>query len=289
MKISGFTIIKNGITLDYPFLESIQSILPVCDELIVAVGDCQDETRNAILGLNNDKIKIIDTVWDKTIRKGGQILAIQTDLAKSHITGDWGFYIQADEVMHEKYVAEVIKSCKEYLNDPKVEGLAFSYKHFYGSYDYVGDSREWYRREVRVIRNWPEIQSFGDAQGFRKVNGKKLRVKLINAEIYHYGYVRTPNAQQMKAKLMNPFWHDDEWMKENVKDDEVYAYQENLPLKKFEGSHPKYLNNWIKRASWNFHYKPELVKVSFKEKFSNFMEFNFGIRPWEYKNYKLIN
>ena len=69
MKISGFTFIRNGFKLHYPFLEAIQSILPVCDEMIVAVGKSDDQTRDAIAGLHPSKIHIIDTVWDESLRR----------------------------------------------------------------------------------------------------------------------------------------------------------------------------------------------------------------------------
>ena len=185
MKISGFTFIRNGINLDYPFIESILSILPIVDEMIVVVGDCEDGTRESIVRLPSPKIKIIDTVWDENMRKGGEILAQQTNIALDNISGDWGFYIQGDEVLHEKYYEVIVEKMKTNLHNEKVDGLLFNYLHFYGSYDFVGTSRKWYRNEIRIIRNNPKIRSYKDAQGFRKA-GKKLHVKNINASIYHY-------------------------------------------------------------------------------------------------------
>ena len=54
MFVSGLTIVKNGVKLRYPFLESIQSLLPVCDEFIAVIGDCEDDTRERILALNSE-------------------------------------------------------------------------------------------------------------------------------------------------------------------------------------------------------------------------------------------
>src|SRR5262245_42965220 len=130
MKISGFTFIRNGIKLTYPFTESIQSILPVCDEVIVAVGNSDDGTREAIANINSPRIKIIDTMWDESLRTGGKILAQQTDIALNAITGDWGFYLQGDEVVHESELKLIVEAAKYYLNDFRVDGLLFSYYHF---------------------------------------------------------------------------------------------------------------------------------------------------------------
>ena len=288
MRISGFTFIRNGLKLDYPFIEAITSILPICDELIVVVGDSEDETRDAILALNEPKIKIVDTVWDETMREGGRVLAQQTDIAMQHITGDWGFYIQGDEVIHEKYLETVKQAMLANLNNDNVQGLLFRYQHFYGSYDYVGHSRKWYRREIRVIRNNIGVSSYRDAQGFR-IENKKLKVKLIDAEMYHYGWVRNPRAQQLKSESFHKLWHDDEWMDQNVGKADEQDYNLLESLLKFNGTHPAVLNERLKRMSWKFNYDPELKKpLTLKEKLSNFIEKNTGYRFGEYKNYKII-
>ena len=288
MKISGFTFIRNGLKLDYPFIEAITSILPICDEMIVVVGNSDDGTRDAIAALNDPKIKIIDTIWDDNLREGGKILAQQTDIAMNHITGDWGFYIQGDEVVHEEYLATVKHAMQDHLNNPEVQGLLFNYKHFYGSYDYIGDSRRWYRREIRVIRNHIGVSSYRDAQGFR-INNKKLKVKHIDAEIYHYGWVRDPRAQQLKSKSFHRLWHDDQWIKEMISDADEHDYNLLESLKPFEGTHPNVLNERLKRMNWEFNYDPNLKKpLSLKEKLSNFIEKHTGYRFGEYKNYNII-
>lgn len=287
MKISGFTFIRNGNKLDYPYLEAIKSILPICDEVIVVVGDCEDGTRESIVALDEPKIRIIDTVWDETMREGGKILAYQTNIAMDHITGDWGFYIQGDEVIHEKYLSTVRAEMQRHLNNPEVEGLLFGYQHFYGSYQYVGDSHKWYRREIRVIRNNKQIRSYLDAQGFRK-DGEKLKVKLIEAEIYHYGWVRDPRAQQLKNKTFNRYWHNDEWIDQNITDANQYDYNLLESLKPFSGTQPAVMEERIKRMQWDYQYDPARKKTTAKDKFKNLIEMLTGFRLGEYKNYKII-
>jgi glycosyltransferase involved in cell wall biosynthesis len=288
MKISGFTFVKNGHLLDYPFIESIKSILPICDEVIVVVGKSDDDTREQIMAMNEPKIKIIDTVWDPALRTGGQILAQQTNIALDHITGDWGLYIQADEIVHERYLPKIKEAAQKYLNDPEVEGLLFAYRHFYGSYDYVGLSRDWYRHEIRVVRNKPEIRSYKDAQGFRINNKRKLNVKAIDAEMFHYGWVRSPTAQQKKKEQMQPLWHDDEWMQQNVYGGDKFRYNRREWLTLFEGTHPEVMLKRIEEMNWKFPYDPSKIKIPLKEKLSFWVERNFGIRLGEYKNFKIV-
>ena len=203
MKIAAFTFVKNAIKLDYPVVEAIQSVLPLADEVVVAVGKSDDNTREVVASIDT-KVRIVDTVWDETLRSGGMVLAVETDKAFDAVgsDADWCIYIQADECLHEKYIPVVRQAMEKYLDDNDVEGLLFQYKHFYGSYDFLGDSRTWYRKEIRVIRNNKSIRSWKDAQGFRK-NGQKLKVAEINADIYHYGWVRHPRFMMAKAHEAN--------------------------------------------------------------------------------------
>src|ERR1700749_1875483 len=165
MKVSGFSFIKNALKFDYPIIEAITSILPICDEFIIAVGRSDDDTLNYIRSISSPKIKIIDTVWDNTLREGGRVLADETNKAFRAISADsdWAFYIQGDEVIHEKYLENIQNAMTRYKDDKQVDGLVFDHLNFYGSYDYIADSRHWQKKEIRVIRNDRNIYSFKDA------------------------------------------------------------------------------------------------------------------------------
>lgn len=289
MKVSGFTITRNAILYDYPVVEAIESVLPLCDEFIVAVGKSEDETRKLVESISSDKIKIIDTVWDDSLKEGGKVLAAETNKAFNAVSpdSDWAFYIQSDEILHEKYIDAVIKGMEKYKDDPKVEGLLFNYLHFYGSYEFIGDSRKWYRREVRVIRNDKQIHSFKDAQGFRK-NGNKLNVKLIDAFIYHYGWVKHPEIQQKKQETFNRLWHDDEWMDKNIAKVSEFDYSQIDSLKYFTDSHPKVIQERINRMNWKFDFDPTQSNMKLLYGILRLIEDKTGWRIGEYKNYNLV-
>lgn len=289
MKISGFTIVRNAIKFDYPIAEAITSILPLCDEIIVAVGKSEDGTLELIKSISSDKIKIIETVWDDALREGGQVLAEETNKAFRAISADsdWAFYIQGDEVIHEKYLPAIKAAMLEYKDDKKIEGLLFNYTHFYGSYDYVGDSRRWYSKEIRIIRNDNGISSYKDAQGFRK-NGQKLQVKAIDAHVYHYGWVKPPEAQQAKQQTFHKLWHTDEWMNQNISQVDKFDYTNIDSLKAFTGTHPAVMQKRISKMNWNFSFDPTQKKLTFRVKVLLFIEKTFGLKIGEYKNYKII-
>jgi hypothetical protein len=290
MKVVGFTFIRNAIRYDYPIKEAILSILPLCDEVVVAVGASEDATLALIQNIDNEKIKVIQTVWDDSLREGGEVLAVETNKAFDAIAADadWCIYIQGDEILPEQSHDAVCKGMKKYLGSPSVEGLLFDYVHFYGSYDFVGDSRRWYRKEIRVIKNDKDIRSYRDAQGFRKA-GRKLKVVPIAAQIYHYGWVKHPAQQQLKQQNFNKLWHDDNWVAEKVPDVTQFDYTQIDSLRRFEGTHPKVMQARIQALNWTFNFDPTRKKLSLKERISRFVEQLTGWRMGEYKNYKIIN
>lgn len=249
MKISGASFVRNGVRLGYPFIESIKSVLALCDEFVVAVGDSADGTRDRIAALKEPKIRIIDTVWDEKKRTGGEILSEQTNIAMSKCTGDWIFYIQADELVHEED-HPAIRSALE-KNGPRkgVDGLAFDYVHFYGGYFTVQAGRHWYKSEVRLVRNNAGIVSHGDAQGFRK-DGRKLRAAMSGARIFHYGWARPPAVMMEKIKSFHKLWHDDAWIQKNCASGDVASYFGDLGnVARFEGTHPALMRDAVNMES----------------------------------------
>ncbi len=289
MKISGFTFIRNAIKFDYPIVEAINSILPICDEVIVAVGQSEDNTRKLIEDIGSSKIKIIDTVWDDSLREGGKVLAVETDKAFEAVSrdSDWAIYIQGDEVLHEKYLPVIKEGMLKWKDDKRVEGLLLNYVHFYGSYDFIGDSRRWYRKEVRVIRNDKSIRSYRDAQGFRK-SDRPLKVKSLNAEMYHYGWVKPPEAQQAKQQSFNKLWHTDEWVEKKIPKINSFDYSQIDSLSLFKGSHPAVMKNRVKALNWEFNFDPSKKQLPLKSRFLHGIEQLTGWRPGEYRNYKII-
>lgn len=290
MKVTGFTIIRNAIKYDYPVVEAITSILPVCDEFLVSVGNSEDGTLDLIKAINSPKIKIMESVWDDSLREGGKLLSIETNKVFDAIdaSSDWCFYIQSDEVVHEKYHASILKGMEDFKDDKTVDGLLFNYVHFYGNYNYVGNSRRWYRKEIRIIKNNKNIRSYKDAQGFRKTDDTKLNVKAIDAAVYHYGWVKPPKAQQAKQENFHKMWHDDAWMKKNIAAVDEFDYSNIDSLEEFKGTHPKTMLDRVATQNWKFKFDASKIQLSIKDKLLLLIEKTSGWRVGEYKNYTLL-
>jgi hypothetical protein len=279
MKVTGFTFIRNAITYDYPIVESIRSILPLCTDFVVAVGNSSDKTLELIQSIDPHKIRIIETVWDDSLREGGVVLAKETDkaFAEVSIDSDWAFYIQGDEVVHEKYHPIILSEMKRWKDNHEVEGLLFKYLHFYGSYDYLGASSKWYDREIRIIRSSKNIYSYRDAQGFRKHDNQKLSVKPIDAYIYHYGWVKDPKAMQRKQETFQKLWHNDQWVNQHVVKADEFDYSQIDALSVFTGTHPKVMQERILSKNWQFSRDMSHNNLSLKDKFKFFLKEKLGI------------
>ncbi len=289
MKISGFTIIKNAVINDYPIVEAITSILPVVDEMIVLVGKSDDDTLGLMRSIGDPKIKIHESEWDPNLRKGGAVLAVETNKAFALIdpNSTWAFYIQGDEVVHEKYHAAIKEACCQYEHDAQVEGLLFKYVHFYGTYDYIGDSRKWYNKEVRIIRNKKEISAYKDAQGFRK-GTTKIDVKQIAASVYHYGWVKSPAQMAKKIKNFSTLWHSDEVVAEILKDNQHWDFTAYDSLQKFSGTHPLVMQSRIDAQNWKIEIDTTRKFFSFKDRILYYFEKLTGVRLFDFSNFKVI-
>ncbi len=291
MKVCGFTFIRNAEKFDFPIIEAITSVLPVCDHFVVAVGKSDDGTRKIIEDIAPGKISLVDTVWDEKLRKGGVVYADETNKALDEIPQvyDWCFYIQGDEVLHEQFLPLVKEAMLKNVDRKEVQGLLFNYKHFYGTYDYIGDCRHWYRKEIRIIRNDKNIRSYKDAQGFRRHN-EKLHVVPVEADIYHYGWVRHPRFMQEKIDSVKAFYNGiSEEEAEKLASEKAFDYgMEYDALAKFEGTHPAVMKERIKRLNWEIDVDLKKVNMKLKYRILYAVEKLFGVRLFEYRNYKIL-
>jgi hypothetical protein len=257
VKISGFSIVRQGVKFGYPFEASIRSLLPLVDEFVIGVGDGRDGTLERVKAIKNPKIKIFQSRWDMSQREGGKVLSVETNKALARLKGDWGVYLQADEVLHEDDLEILKASLARHASGP-VEGLSFDYLHFYGSYQTVQDQRrKWYRRAIRAVKLGRGIQSAGDAYGFKRQGRSLLRAD-SGARIFHYGWTRPPGVMLDKQMNLDRMYHDEAWVKARhaaaLKAREKF-YEDRGNLKFFRGSHPAVMNATVQAGSAPFDHR----------------------------------
>lgn len=286
--LSGFTLVRNAVKLDFPIVPAIRSVLEVCDEVVVNVGKSEDDTRDLVASIRDPRVRILDTEWDFT--KKNLMLSFETQRAMDACRGTWGIYIQADEVLHESGARILQENVRAWDADARVEGLLVKYLHFYGGFDTIATSRRWYRREVRCIRLGQDIRPYQGAQGFRVGEGnRKIRARLTDAEMFHYGWARPARALKQKLEISKTIYP---WGKERLEQELQRNYLEWIPLlRPFTGSHPAAARAWLaarahdpERVLGPKHFKLEHVRFYI----SDWIERLTRARVFEFRNYELV-
>jgi len=290
MKISGFTFLRNGQKHGYPFVESIRSVLPIVDEFVIALGPCEDDTEAMVRAIGDPKIRIIPTHWNERIRSDysirGFVYGQQKSIALFNCTGDWAFYLEGDEVIHEKDLPKIRGAMEKHLNDERVEALAFDYLHFYGNKNTIAWSPAWYRSEVRILRN--TIPAWGPKGLFFTVletqkKARYPRAAHTGATIYHYGWLKTEDQMNMRKAWVSKIWSH------TLKSPIVYSDIDPQVLRLFSGTHPQVAQSWLAPADGLFQADPN-HKLTSREKKHRFMmklERWFGVK-FNKKHYTLV-
>lgn len=295
MKIEGFTYVRNGLKMGYPFIASIQSLLPIVSKLIVVLGDSDDGSREAIENLKNEKIVIVDNVWKQDDIDPGGIFREQSNIGVDHLSGDWAIHLQADEVLKDSDHIEILKYIKIADEMDDVDGLLFPFNHFWGDFKYVRNTRRTHAFEIRAFKNHRNVRSYKDSQGFRKFDpslpehkGDKLLVLKTDIPIYHYPYTRNPKLINKKAEKFRRYLYQKDPLDESASKTD-FDFNEVDRLDVFEGDHPIYMNDIIAKQDWVFEYDPSRSNMRLKDKLLYPLEKFCGIRLFEYRNYKLTH
>ena len=285
MKVSAFTFIKNGQILGYPFIQSIKSILPIVDEFVINVGQSEDNTLDEIKKISNEKIRIIHSHWNDNMTDRGFVYGQQKMIAQYNCTGDWAFYIEGDEIYHENDLDKIYMSMQESYSNPAVEALIFDFYHFYGNGNSYLDSPGWYRTEARIIRN--SLRTYAPDGLFWVVlnsnkNGRYPKAKHTGANCYHYGWVRSESEMNLKSEKVQKYWGGSP-----KKID--YSKMDQSIIKKFEGTHPKIIQDWLPNDVELFQIDPsyKLTKKQKKHRVMIFFEKLFGLELSK-KHFKLL-
>ena len=283
--LSGFSVVRNAVALDYPIVPAIRSILDLCDEVVVNVGPSDDGTRDLVASIGDPRVRIVDGVWD--VSQGRLVLSHETNRAMAACRGRWGVYIQADEVLHEDGVAILRDAVRAAEADPRVEGLLVEYVHLYGDFDTMATNRHWYRREVRVVRLGGHIRSFGDAQGFRVGDDeRRLRARVTGARMFHYGWARPAASLLRKQRAWQEiFAAGQEPEARRAPED---ALEWTPLLRPLRGAHPHAVGEWVaaRRPGTASRVGPRRLRPSdFRYYLSDWIERLTGARIFEYKNY----
>lgn len=256
--LCGYSFGKNLVKLDYPVVEAVRSILPICDRFVFAVGKSADGTRELVASID-PKVQIIDTEWPG-VKVDGTVLSIEANkaLAAAQATGcDWGFYLQADEVVHEDDLPKIKQTADRWAADTRVKALLFRYLHFV--LDYRTTDPWMYHKASRINRLDDSCEIVGDACGpaLKQFDGPRpyldkhhlgKAVEYAHARIFHYGWVKTRAQLEEKLRMVEELWWGtlDEQEKNRRKQKKFGDFFDRYKiLKTFTGSHPAVMREKI--------------------------------------------
>lgn len=286
--LSGFTLVRNAVRLDFPIVPAVLSVLEVCDEVVVNVGRSEDGTRDVVAGIGDPRVRILDSDWD--FSRHNEMLSIETQRAMDACRAGWGIYVQADEVLHQDGAGLLRDAVAECDADERVEGLLVRYLHFYGGFDTVATNRRWYRREVRCVRLGKDIHPYQGAQGFRVgPDDRRIRARETDAVMFHYGWARPAHAIREKHEISKVIYP---WSRERSAAEQARGYLEWIPLlRRFEGEHPRVAQEWIAARA----HDPQRIvgprqlrPGHLRYYLSDWLERLTGNRLFEFRNYELV-
>ncbi len=294
MFVSGMTIAKNLVRLDYPFIEAIRSALPLCDEFVAVIGDSDDGTFEAVQQLNDPKIRIVRTTWSEKVTPRKCILAQQTNIGLHLCRGDWVIYLQGNEVLHESSLPALRETMEAHKDNPEVEALLLERLTFWGDYDHVVHAYpERFKYSARILKPYVGMYSVRDAMSFAvfdgySLNGRYPRAVDTGQDLFRYGFVQSPALLSEKYKLAVHIDGGDP----NVGEENYYNYMPRQFVRRFEGTHPALMHDRVKACRfaivdddprWR-------TKLTLKER-QRLMETafyrQFGLPHWRNTRYKL--
>lgn len=165
--VSGYTTTLNATKNEYPWKQSIQSMLGFCDEVVVVDGGSTDGTYEELVNWAETEeklvVKLVERDWDNprfAVYDGAQKAA-----ARSFCTMQYCWQQDADEVVHENDYEKIRRLLTVFPNEVDIVSLPVI--EYWGNTGKVRlDVTPW---KWRLSRNKPNI-THGIPSQFRKID-----------------------------------------------------------------------------------------------------------------------
>ena len=192
--LGGTMFVYNAISQDYCMDEAIQCLKEFTDEVILLDAGSTDGTAERLKLFEDKKTKVIllnNEEWHS--QHGAEKLNYFTNKAFEHLTTEYNFYLQADEILHEKSykkVREVIELGHEGYMVKRINLWGSPYTQLN-----VEHSRNPCSYEViRLAKSY--CKSVGDAES---IDAQCVLDFVEDIRIYHMGFVRFRDIMKQKT------------------------------------------------------------------------------------------
>lgn len=205
--LGGSMFIRNAIQFDYCVVEALDSLCAVCDEAVILDCNSTDGTLDLLSDLQKrqPKLKVI-TGGNWECSEKFDRLRILADVAKSYLTTDWHFMLQADEVIHEASFRTIRKA----IEHPTHRAYMIRRCNLWGDlnhylrYDLPQEHKPVSDEVIRLATI--DCTAYGDAEVLQ-CNPDFMGREVDNIVIYHYGFVRRDaNMIDKTLSMQSWFW-----------------------------------------------------------------------------------
>ena len=264
--LSAVYITYQCIRLDYCFKESMEASLDLCDKVFVNDGKSTDGTRDILYTLQQkygkDRFILIERDWKHDRAFWAEERNYLLDIIPKN---DYVINLGADECLHENNFTTIRGTLPQLSNN---KALQFMAVHFYGQPSYVISGPNWARVLTKLWRNDTGIRYINRQGGCADdplwPNGTPVHFcNCINKKVpvLHYGHCRSPKAVGMKNRKADDLYAGRaDYSDGHLPTIQKYDYRlehfiQTGGVKKFSGTHPKYMEPWVRahkdqKTSW---------------------------------------
>lgn len=234
---------------DFPYVQAVQSLCDVCDQVVVldcgsTDGTLQKLQEGVIRNRNMDLY--LDGDWN--CRDDRRRLPMLANMALSRLQTEWHIGLQADEVIHESSYDTI----HEAIGAVRGEGYGIRRLNLWGSMDtcFRFDYSQKPCSDVVIRIGKTRYPFYGDAESLAVHNPQFDFVDRIVT--FHYSYVRKPDVGLDKAIWMTGwFWgtgQPDPKLVEQKRNYGLFKALEIHPasaLQPIPMQHPAYMKGWV--------------------------------------------
>jgi len=252
MSLGGNVCIRDGNRLDYPWRESIESLLPVCDLVVVCDASSTDGTLEEIRAWCEREPKLRLCCYPWTDPKGDiEFWVNWLNFCREHVPCTHHIQLDADEVLDERSYPAV----REYARDAPGHTVRCKRLNFWRDHRHLIPHGVCLGHEV--IRLAPQRMWLPSDGAHPK--GIEAVMMAVNSRItvFHYGFLRNPDAYFAKSKLLHSYFfgsydkrlvdaesdtaNGGSWM-EAIRD--VEWINRLVP---YDGPHPAVAHQWLRQ------------------------------------------
>lgn len=240
--IGGLLVTHNCLEYDYCFEAALDSLFPLCDEVVVSDSGSTDGTLERLYEIaeKQTKLRIVQYPWNPPVGAGHGWFIEWLNHSRKHLTTKYQMSLDADEVLHEDSYAEIFDAAR--IGVP----LYMTRLNFWKDHRRIAPPG-------KIVGHWvlrfgrADLPTISDApEGPAPIAEGAIS---SNCQIFHYGFIRRKEAFFAKSKVMQKAWFND-YDKRLVRAEQENISWHDLTLPEsdllpFSGTHPAAARTWL--------------------------------------------